>query len=102
MRSHIGSGIPATGESVESDLFEVSIDLGLDLFVFADDLIGETADEKAARLDAAADIVADDPSLYLATVALVARSLTSAGPSTGAAIYLLPSAVRPKSGRAAA
>ncbi|MEV5950414.1 hypothetical protein [Streptomyces sp. NPDC051993] len=52
------------GADEAAEVFELSLDLGVDLFAYADELIGESDAERTARLAAAADILADDPTLY--------------------------------------
>ncbi|MET9399271.1 hypothetical protein [Kitasatospora sp. NPDC002965] len=77
---------------VEYDLFELSTEMGVDLLAFAEHVLGEDAEERAARLAAAADMLADDPTLYVETFRLASRSLGSASSNRDAAIYLLPTA----------
>ncbi|WP_329492619.1 hypothetical protein OG618_37715 (plasmid) [Kitasatospora sp. NBC_01246] len=60
----------ATADEVE----ELSFHLGVDLFAYADDLTGESAEEKAGRLAAARDMLADDPDIYVRTLGTAARS----------------------------
>ncbi|MFG3229352.1 hypothetical protein ACGF07_31845 [Kitasatospora sp. NPDC048194] len=64
----------ATSVASIDEVQDLSIALGVDLFLFAADLIGESAEEKAARLDAARDMLADDPAgLYLGAQAANVR-----------------------------
>ncbi|RPE26607.1 hypothetical protein [Kitasatospora cineracea] len=77
--------IPATPAGLASDLTELSLDLGVDLAAFADELVGESEIERAARLDAARDMLATDPGLHAATVGIAALAV-SALQAVGAAV----------------
>jgi len=92
-RMHTEPGAQAGTASIEGDLFAVSLDLGVDLVAYADELFGESVEERAARLDAARDMLVGDNTIYLRTMNLVARVLPAvkATPTaTETAIWLTP------------
>ncbi|MFE3502928.1 hypothetical protein [Kitasatospora sp. NPDC059160] len=71
LRAESAMNFSAAPVASTDELQELAVLLGVDLFAFADDLIDESAGEKAARLDAARDMLAEDPvGLYLGEVAV--------------------------------
>jgi len=73
--------IPGHEVVTENDALELALGTPLDLWLGVD---GESAEERAARLDAARDILAEEPELYDRVTALIAEGLASmvSGPST--------------------
>lgn len=65
----------------ENDALELALGTPLELWLGVAD---ESAEERAARLDAARDILAEEPELYDRVTALIAEGLASmvSGPST--------------------
>ena len=59
----------------EDDALELALGTPLELWLGVD---GESAEERAARLDAARDILAEEPELYDRVSALLAEGLASA------------------------
>ncbi|MEU4968485.1 hypothetical protein [Streptomyces smyrnaeus] len=59
----------------ENDALELALGTPLELWLGVD---GESAEERAARLDAARDILAEEPELYDRVTALVAEGLPHA------------------------
>lgn len=65
---------PVRFSATTAEVEELSMNLGVDLFAYADDLTGESAEEKAGRLAAARDMLADDLDLHVRTVRAAADS----------------------------
>ncbi|WP_413799617.1 hypothetical protein [Streptomyces iranensis] len=72
MKSFIGHHEVAT----DTDYLELALGTPLELWLGEE---GESAKARTARLDAARDILADDPELYDHVVRLAARALDEAG-----------------------
>jgi len=60
-----------------TDFLELALGTPLDLWLGVE---GESSEERAARLAAAADILADDPSLYDRTTALAVETIGATMP----------------------
>ncbi|AEW95898.1 MULTISPECIES: hypothetical protein [Streptomycetaceae] len=74
MRNLIGRHEVAT----DDELIELALGTPLDLWLGPED--GESPEERAARLDAARDILADDPALFDRTTRMVAELIETRAP----------------------
>ncbi|MEV1011675.1 hypothetical protein [Streptomyces sp. NPDC049881] len=77
MRAFIGAHEVLTGD----DLVELSLGLGTDPELWLGE-VGETEQERAARLDAGADILADDPDLAAPLTALAVAAIETYAATT--------------------
>ncbi|QMV23354.1 hypothetical protein GQS52_18060 [Streptomyces sp. SCUT-3] len=84
MRSFIGRHQAVT----DDDFFELALGTPLELWLGEE---GESDEERAARLDAARDILADDPGLYDRAVRAAVRAVEHDAPH----LLVLPITPRP-------
>jgi hypothetical protein len=88
MRNYVGPHEALTS----NDFLELALGTPLDLWLGED---GETDQERAARLAAARDILADDPALFDRTTALAVETIGRTHPE----LLRLPTTARPNAPR---
>ncbi|MGW7597082.1 hypothetical protein [Streptomyces antimycoticus] len=91
MKSYIGHHQVAT----DTDYLELALGTPLELWLGEE---GESAEERAARLDAAHDILADDPELIDRVTRIAAEAIETHAPVLLNSIRSLPRPARSKGG----